>query len=232
MYKRYPFKHTLNTRDLGGYPIPCGATAFGRYIRSDAPVALADEEAALMRDLGVTTVIDLRSPGEREQVPCAFRAHPGFAVHDIRMDETPMHVWRSLSEEDVPALYFSIAQNHAVMRALMTIIARAPGGVFFHCTAGKDRTGITAALLLLLAGVSVADVVADYQVTFTYIRPFMERMLASDAGVPAYLGMSKPEYIEGFVSRLTDAYGTAENYLLRIGLTPEDIAAIRGTFTA
>ena len=59
--KRYPLTHTMNTRDLGGYPLAGGGeTRFGRLLRSDAPITVTPQDAGLLRDLKVTTVIDLR----------------------------------------------------------------------------------------------------------------------------------------------------------------------------
>lgn len=229
IHRRLPFGAMMNLRDIGGYPAANGAaTVFGRFLRGDAPSRVSDAEADALRGMGVTTVIDLRSDDETQRTPSALQGREGFDTRHIGLIRQEGFDILPSREEDVPGMYIGMADNHAAMRGVMRAMAGAPSGVLFHCTAGKDRTGVTAALLLLLAGVSETDIVADYQVSYTYIRPMILAMKAKHADMPAFLGHSKPEYMEGFLAGFAAQYGTAERYLSAIGLGGAEIAAIRG----
>ena len=94
--------------------------------------------------------------------------------------------------------------------------------------AGKDRTGCVAALLLTLAGVDRLDVLADYQVSELYIRPVIQWMRKRQTDIPAYVGSSRPEYLEDCLNRLETAYGSVANYLYAAGLTDQVLSRLRG----
>lgn len=128
----------------------------------------------------------------------------------------------------MPKGYFDMLNEQACMCKVMRQIASAPKGVLFHCAAGKDRTGCTAALLLLLCCVPQADVVADYQVSETYLQEIIRRLRKERPNAPAHLGRSRAEYMEETLALLTDKYGTAEDYLRAIGLTDEELNLLRG----
>ena len=149
--RRYQMENGLNMRDLGGYPVDAErCTAFGAYVRSDAPVMLSAAEVLRLKDMGISTAIDLRTPEEIARRPSALSRMDGFAYHAVSLMnglEIPK------TEADIPASYMSIVEGTDAMAELMRIFADAPAGVRFHCTAGKDRTGVTAALPLSLAGV-------------------------------------------------------------------------------
>jgi len=100
-------------------------------------------------------------------------------------------------------------------------------GVLFHCAVGKDRTGIVAALLLSLAGVSPPDIIADYQVSGTYIKVLVERFRKEDPTIPSWAGLSKAEHMESFLQLFFSQYPSVELYLKEIGLSDDQISAIR-----
>ena len=119
-----------------------------------------------------------------------------------------------------------LERREAPARVLRTI-AQAPGGVLFHCTAGKDRTGCTAALLLTLAGVGREDILADYQVTELYIRELVRKIQAFNRESAPFMGRSKVEYLEDCLSRLEEAHGSVLEFLRWLGLTGDELEAIR-----
>lgn len=224
MMRRINLEKTLNTRDLGGYPTASGAyTAYNRFWRSDIPYYLSDRDIELLREKDITTVVDLRSLMEVEETPCHLSKVPGFSYHHC-----PQVTKMPESEEDVHRGYIEIVDDFSLFYPVMKAFADAPGGALFHCTAGKDRTGTTAALLLLLAGVAEADIIADYQITRTYIQPALEKMLDSEISYPAWAGSSKPEYMEAFLKRFIEKYHSVEEYLALIGLSAAEIDTIKG----
>jgi protein-tyrosine phosphatase len=223
--KRYPLTHTMNTRDLGGYPLAGGGeTRYGRMLRSDAPVAVSPQDEDLLLTLGVTTIIDLRHEEEIRRNPCALMGRPGFHYHNV-----PFHLGCDTlsSASQVGGSYFRMAEelSQAVAQVFRTMAA-APGGVLYHCTAGKDRTGVVSALLLDLAGVDRADIVANYQVSYTYLEDFIRQVCIENPDMPAFVGRSDPAYMKDFLDLLAQTYGNARGYLRRAGVSEEELSAV------
>ena len=222
--RRYILNGTLNTRDLGGYPTASGKyTSYGKFLRSDGPCELSKQDLDMLYDMGITSIIDLRSAGEVERKPSSFSSDSRFNYHHKHLNDK----LRELNgEEDIPDGYFGMIDENETMRDIMKIIAGAPDGVLFHCAAGKDRTGCTAALLLDLAGVARVDIVADYQVTETYIRELWLKLRGEFPHLPEFYGRSQPEYIEGFVARVYGKYDGARGLLLALGVTEAELESI------
>ena len=217
MQRRIVLGKMLNLRDLGGYPTADGRTTrWGVLLRGDNPMGITDADASWLLERNITTVIDLRSPAEARQFPDELTARSGFSCHFI-----PMSTGEKLpNEEELIGLgYFRTLERKEIVRTVLETIADAPGGVLFHCMAGKDRTGCIAALLLTLVGVDKLDILADYQVSELYIRPVIRWMKKTRAELPAYVGSSKPEYLEDCLERLEGAYGSVLDYLYAAGLT-------------
>ncbi len=225
MLRRIPLGEMMNLRDLGGYPLPDGGhTAWRRFLRGDLPRGLREEDFQWLRDREITTVIDLRSGEEAARFPDPLAQAPGFSYHHVSMvggERLPN------LEKDVGRSYFEMLERRDAPAQVMRLIAQAPGGVLFHCMAGKDRTGCTAALLLRLGGVGRLDILADYQVTEVYIREMVRRMRRDRPEAPAFMGQSKVEYMEECLERLEEAHGSAEEYLRWLGLRAEELEALR-----
>jgi protein tyrosine/serine phosphatase len=120
------------------------------------------------------------------------------------------------------------------MAEIIQVIAGAPEGpVLIHCMAGKDRTGMVAAILLDLAGVARETIAEDYALTAERLRPLEREWLENGPGEreerAAQQARFEPraEVMLEVLSHLDQRYGGVEPYLLRAGVTPEDIARIR-----
>lgn len=224
--RRYPFAAMLNLRDLGGYPKKGGGmTPFGRFLRGDAPVALASGEIEALQSMGINCVIDLRGEREAAAHPNALSGRDGFELHNVSLVAED-YDYVPVMENSVADMYLHIAKNTQAMERVFRAIAGTDGGVFYHCAVGKDRTGVVSALLLRLAGVSDADIIADYQVSYTYLRPMIERNRALYENVPMSLWHSNVEYMDGFLKKFDKEYGSMLLYLQKIGLSDGEIAAI------
>ena len=223
--RRIKLVHTMNTRDLGGYPLgSSGATRFGRILRSDAPCELVPEEVQYLKEFGVRTAIDLRSPAEAEYRPCSLQNTDGISYRHIPFaigNRTPV------SAEEVPLLYWKIVTDYSAMSRIMKSIAEEPETVLFFCSAGKDTTGVVAALLLLHTGVAREDILADYQISYTYIRPVIEAIRAKDQKLPSFYGRSDMEYMDALLDRFQEVYGSSEHYFEEIGLTEQERAILK-----
>lgn len=228
--RRIPLAHMMNLRDLGGYAAQDGKTTlFGRLLRSDAPIGLPSEEIRVLTDLGIRTAIDLRSEEETQRRPCSLKDTAGIAYIPIPFvvgSRSPK------TREEVPEIYLEIAADFPAMRQIMCTISHAEGTVLFFCAAGKDRTGVVAALLLLLAGVERNDILADYQVSYTYIRSMIADLLKKEPERPPFTGHSDMEYMDAFLDRFEAVYGLVSDYLRTIGLTWEEIELLCMKLTA
>ena len=142
-------KSTLNTRAL-----PIGGM---RYIRSDAPLCLTEEEIQWLLDNDITTLVDLRSAQELERTPCPLQNVAGFTYYHIPVTgggDTPK------SMEHLHEIYRGMVDEQ--MDTILETILNATSNVMYFCTAGKDRTGVVSALLLKRLGISEDTIVEDY----------------------------------------------------------------------
>lgn len=241
--RRLPLEGAPNTRDLGGYPCRGGVTRWGVFFRSASTHVYTQQDMQTLRNAGVTTAVDLRSDMERERQPSALLDAVGFTTHSVPLlDRINSHDFDeslpgNLFEGDVPGsmsgLYISLLDNNAEdLARVFTLLCQAPDAALFNCTAGKDRTGVVAMLLLGLAGVANADIEADYAVTEIYMR---ERFFNSVDGneenpIPLFVLRSLPESMRRTLKHLEDNWGDAQQYLLAAGMSKEAIQALLAKF--
>ena len=228
MPRRYPFEHLYNARDLGGYASARGGeTQWKRFIRCDGTQDLTPEEVKTLLELGVTDVVDLRGAFETVAAHSALRDAPGICYANIPLSVDPTSAGIAAEEARTGEFYLVMAENAPAIRAILTALAEAEGIALFHCTAGKDRTGIIAAVLLLLAGVRREDIVADYMVSEWYIRPRMDAVRKAHPDMPAHFARSRAAYMEDFLDRLLGKYGSVEGYLAAMGVEAATVARLR-----
>lgn len=223
--RRINLEQAINVRDLGGYPTPDGCTPYGRFIRADNMVGLTEADLETLYQAGVRTVIDLRTPGERERQPGSFENW-----RDVRVVPCSL-LGESL--DSFTGFMRSLGENYSEMivrdrdhyRDLFEIILseNQRGGILFHCTAGKDRTGVTAALLLGLAGCEDADIVADYALTDIYLRPKVKLFLQHNPNADPALFRAPMESMDRFTAFVRKEFGSARGYLKSLGFSDEDL---------
>jgi protein-tyrosine phosphatase len=234
--RRLAWDACLNARDLGGYPTAHGqTTAWRAVVRADSLARLtADGQTALVA-YGVRTVIDLRLPDEVALAPNPFAApgEHGVAYANLSLIDPaagPAPAFTTLANDYLGMLH---RFQHTVTEIVSTIAAAPPGGVVVHCAAGKDRTGLIAALLLDLVGVAPEIIAADYALTAEYLQPEWEAWLASGPGSRAErerdLVRTAPtiEVMLTVLATLADRHGGAAGYLQRGGLSAEQLARVR-----
>ena len=140
---------TLNTR-----PLPTGDL---RFIRSDCPKALTEEEVAWLLENHITTIVDLREKKEYEKTPCRLETEPGFTYFHMPVTgggDTPK------SPEDVAAVYLGMLDEQ--MDRIIQTILEAKTNVLYFCGAGKDRTGVVSAVILKKLGFDDETIIEDY----------------------------------------------------------------------
>lgn len=227
MLRHIPLGRMYNLRDLGGYPVSGGGeTLWEKLLRGDNPEHLTEEDLRWFLDRDITTVVDLRSEAETRRKPDQLASQPGFHYFHCPLlsegDGMPN------LETDVGQGYFRMLDGSDLVARALRTVACAPAGVLFHCTAGKDRTGLMAALLLGLAGVERADLLADYQVSETYLADIIRQIKTKVPTLSAFAGASKAEYLSDCLDLLEEKYGSVSGYLRAIGLTEEELTALRG----
>ncbi|CAB4835716.1 unannotated protein [freshwater metagenome] len=217
-----------NFRDLGGYRVAGGGhTRWGRLFRADSLHKLTATDHATLEGLGLRGIADLRSDKERETHPNPLELAVQYEVVGRLRSAPGIEPARDLinvdGEEVLRNIYVGSLEHSAdLFGALLTSFA-SEGGLpaVFHCHAGKDRTGIVAALVLLAVGVDRETVLDDYEITRRY-RTF-ENQQDSYANM-IKLGMS-PEAAAGVLSTprwamqealdaIDGTYGGIEHYLL------------------
>lgn len=227
------FPELLNVRELGGHPTLDGAkTRSHSLLRADDLVQLTDEGMQALADYGVRTVIDLRWPGE-----VAARSHrvaaghaQGVRYHHISLLADDEMEWASLCGACTKEMWKVAVLEHTrpQLRDVLNVIADAAAEpLLFHCVAGKDRTGLIAALLLALADVEPDAIAADYAASTQHL---------TDAYLLRYPDLERAEIFEALrcpeegvhnmLSYLVQ-YGGAAGYLGAIGLSDAKIARLR-----
>lgn len=153
--RRLMTKGLFNARDLGGFPTKDGRTTkFGVFVRSEAPVELPEEDIAYLRCYGITASMDFRSTGECVARPSDLREILPY-YHRPLFHEAAMAAAQPQPLENISwgAQYISMAEESRDWAVdVLTIAAENPGALLYHCTTGKDRTGLMTCYLLAIAG--------------------------------------------------------------------------------
>lgn len=237
--RRLPLAGAPNTRDLGGYASAGGVTRWQQFIRSASTFSMLPQDIEALREYGIKTAIDLRSDTERQSQPSALEMADGFICHHVPMlDQMNSSHFSQLLPSSMGELYISMLDDSSAGFAkVFSIFAASTGGILFHCTGGKDRTGMVSMLLLQLAGVADADIIADYAVSELYMWNLFKQQqeaLRGNAGgqnIPDYLFRSQPKDMVMALQHLAGTYGTAEKYLLQAGVSPDTLATVKAKFT-
>ncbi len=232
--KPLPLTGTLNTRDLGGYLAADGKiTQTHRCLRSDGLSKITAEDKQYLLAYGVRCVIDLRSSLECEMNPTVLEQEPTIAyTHFPLLDQVNLLISGAAIPESLDALYIGIlSQNQDQLKGILEQIAVHDGEtVLFNCSAGKDRTGLIAMLLLGVAGVSKRDIVADYALSQGYLADFFTeqkaQMQAFGFDIPESFFSSAPENMENTLNWLDDTYGGIRPYVASLGLPDESIVKL------
>ena len=234
--KPLPLRGTGNTRDLGGYAARSGRiTGWRRFLRSDGLHNLTPEDQRSLWEYGVRLVVDLRTPEEISRQPDRWEACPELKSLGVPMlDRINSSFFQGRLPDTMSEMYCSLLDSPSgkeAVRQVFTAFMEAEGGVLYHCTAGKDRTGVISMLLLKLAGVPDEAVIADYAATQGYMEKiFAEQrkaLLKAGHSIPDHVLASQPEEMARTLSHLTGRYGTVEQYLAGCGLSPTQLCRLR-----
>jgi protein tyrosine/serine phosphatase len=226
----------LNFRDLGGLPTADGSTTrAGVMFRSDALHHLVPADVELLAGLGVRTVIDLRSAGELERSGRGPLGDTSMQLlHEPLTYEDPNgSLPPALAAGDVGRHYVDSLDDRTptLARVLTRLSQPADLPAVFHCTAGKDRTGMVAALVLSIVGVADDVIVHDYTLTDARMVALMARLRGSDAVAdPTKLdrvARAEAASMETFLAAVHERHGGAEGWARAAGISDATLDALR-----
>ena len=252
MTRHIPLQGVENFRDFGDYAAGQGRLKTGVLFRAAHQAEATEEDLVAMAGLGIVTIVDLRRPNERERDPS--RRWEGFAAEVIDNDlgvtgEDPWHTFLRSSDLSVVSIrdylveYYRRApfkERHLdLFRRYFQALGAARGPVLIHCAAGKDRTGLLAALTHHVAGVADDDLIDDYLLTnneerfvrrgprFAAIVETATGRRPSDAAIRTAMGV-EADYLATALAEMKGQYGSIDGYLENaVGLDAAGREAVR-----
>jgi protein-tyrosine phosphatase len=245
--RKLPLEGPRNFRDLGGYPTADGRRVrWGQLFRADSLAELTDGDVDYLGRIGLARVIDLRGDAEISERPNRLAGRASFSYAQIAIGEGDLSPaeWARKFESgefgEIDASWLvrgyrrTLDERAHRVGDVLRALAAAPTPAVFHCTAGKDRTGVVSALLLLLLGVPREVVVGDYSLTALYTDnriPAADQWFAErgiDPERAAHVLSSRREAMEETLAHLDAEHGGAERFLReRAGITADRADALR-----
>lgn len=238
----------INFRDLGGYQGVAGRrTRWHCLFRSGTTHLLTPSDRKRLAEIGIRAVVDLRSNKERQEHPHGLMGQHNILYWANDYDHVGGNILQMLSDPHLDAAHlrdlmielyrelpyvFSDAYRHLFHQA-----TSGPLPLVFNCAAGKDRTGVAAALLLCALGVAWEDIVADYLLTEKFVPDILRIFRCSQmdtmsrrlsAHVVAPLFGADRAYLEAMREAITVRSGSIEEYFVStLFLTGDMVDALR-----
>ena len=246
--RRVPLEGSVNFRDLGGYETYDGRRVkWGQLFRSDHLGRLTDPDVSFLQRMGIRTVCDFRTPAEAEKLPDRYPPKDReFNLHlPIQHGEfDPAGTFERIKNGDIEWMteefmiegYINNIDNFAPVWLVFfkTIIERQRRPLVFHCTGGKDRAGIGAALILLSIGVPEETVIHDHGLSNLYIAAVLEKIYEQirsygvDPNRIASYFTAPRNAIVAAVRHIRQTYGSAADYLInKVGVDPKRIEQLK-----
>ena len=239
MERRIELEGVSNFRDMGGYRTASGESVKWRtFFRSDTLSSLTDADIATVCELGVNTAVDLRYGDERAEEPSRFLNHDQVEVLELGLDERPgvsfLDSFQAAPDAAETARTY-LTENYSnypflYAKGYGTLMRRLAAGdrVIVHCTAGKDRAGTAAALVLSALGVPRETVFEDYLLTNQYWDRAGRERPGMDPETVASIFSAREEYLTAAFAAIEGQCGTVESYLKEVlGLDDAARAALR-----
>lgn len=247
--------HRLNLRELGGYVTQQEKRVVktGRLFRSGEISDLSVEEIQYLKTLGLSFICDLRTEEEQEQKPnpvvegvvnISIPAMGGAVAVQSLDQLLPALIRHGSAEDSFIAVYKQFVTDEQSIQAYQSLIRtllRSEGQpVLWHCTAGKDRTGFAAAIILLLLDVPLEVIMEDYMKSSLYRQAanqkWMERIKEVVQNpehvslIQTFLGI-KLEYLTAAIEEMVLVYGSTDNYLLEgLGISESERAQLQAWY--
>lgn len=228
----------FNFRDVGGYATEDGCTVrWRRLFRSDALHRLTDADLDLLRPVGIASIIDLRADHELTETGLGL-LHAEPSVIHVRAPFVPqVDIDLAPNAADPPQLErlyanMILSARPAIATVFAHLAAESSYPAIVHCAAGKDRTGMTIALILRSMGVADDDIVADYALTENFLAEWVAvaraaGQAASFDKVHPNLLRSQAKTMRSTLAALDAEHGSTVGFLAACGVTPDAVAGLR-----
>lgn len=237
------FEGAYNIRDLGGLPTRDGGVTRPRvFVRADCLHQLTPAAQQQMIDYGIRTIIDLRTSEELQMSPDVFAGsqmvnylHLPFVGDELASGAA----WQEAYQKQAPMHERYVAHLplcQPALRTIFTALAEETPTVLFHCFAGKDRTGMIAALLLGALGVPDEVIAEDYAHTYVRLTPLIAKWRVTAEAEGQDMEQfeidvrADAETIQFMLDYVRAEYGSAEGYLRLCGVTGDQLDRIREKF--
>lgn len=242
-----PVKGALNFRDVGGYKTTDGKeVVWGKVYRSAGIDKLTTEDIALLDKKKIHTVVDFRGVAEAKAAPDRLPQNTDYTLSPAGSDSipNPMQMVKLLKEGGflekfygIDAVKYSGDRFRPLFVKLLT--ADKKEAVMYHCTGGRDRTGMATALFLYVLQVPEKTIEEDYVASNIYLKKMNKGMMAplakmsglSEAQIENEMAL-KPELIRSFFGGIKTQYGSVEGFLQQeMGIGPKEINILRKKYT-
>lgn len=239
------FDGIINVRDLGGISAAGGKTVKpGLLLRGAGLNSASDRDIERLSELGVAHIVDFRDPVELEALPdpelpfAAYHSLPALPGLPSRRAPTPETVPVPDFDGNFRRIYVQLASGEEAARAYRGFfdVLLEGRGAYWHCTQGKDRTGVAAILLLTALGSPTEEIMEDYYLSNTGLRHMYEQPWdgpnAWSDETRAKLFFVWPEFVANFFDETGRLWGGVDGYLRRrLGLTEAEMERLRGLYT-
>jgi len=244
----YELEECDNVRDLGGLPTVDGdQTRYGVLLRSGTLQHASPADVVRLRDeYGLRTILDLRTPEEATREGRGPLGAEPIAYHNLSFlrsrwimpneEEAARELVRLRDTKDRVEHYLDYLRlaPDSVSTAVRLIADEASGPILFHCAAGKDRTGVLAAIVLSIVGVESAAIIDDYLATNERIGRIETRLAALpsyESGIRTRADADqlrvRPEVMAGVLERVREIWGDAAGWARSAGVPDESLDSLR-----
>ena len=209
---------TLNTRDLGGTLTKDGLIINSNcIIRSDYNSILppSQNDINYLISNKISTIIDIRSYKEIKSTKNHFESLNNFKYFNYPIEEGS-EIPKTI--DDVPKSYMEIACSKNI-KYILEKIANSENGVLFHCSAGKDRTGVVTTIIYMLCNVSEKEIIRDYMISKENLRNKFEQLKSNNPNIDINIIIPKESYIITFMKLFNEKFGDINKYLDIIGVS-------------
>lgn len=220
MIRNIHFDNIDNFRDLGGYETPYGHTHYGVIFRSASLSEASDDDIEKIAKLGIKTIIDLRDQNHPSTKLDKVKSDPRFKTIECSVNgngRVPVDYQDGINS------YIEMLEDPRQARKIFLSIMNSPKPLLIHCMAGKDRTGVFCALLLLANGVCLNDVNENYMESFSLLAPSTKHLMETNAQFPRFPLTPNQFFFLDFYDAFLKKWGSVDDYFEWLFFTDDEI---------